>query len=408
MSTAEITISIKQPLLTSPDWRHKLISRVFASVKYGNLVVRLDNKTEVLISGSEVGPAADISFHNLSRSLFGIWLKGDIGFAESYMAGQWDSTDLAQLMYFLSINLEALSKLDERSWLNNFMASVAHKLNNNSLSGSKKNIAAHYDLGNNFYSRWLDKSMTYSSAIFDQSYELEKAQYRKYERIFEQLDAAPGDHILEIGCGWGGFAEYAAKHGCYVTGITLSREQLSYAQNRINSAGLADRVQLEIRDYRHLEKQYDHIVSIEMIEAVGKEYWEGYFQTLKKCLKPGGDICIQSITIDESMYDDYEKNPGGFIQRYIFPGGMLPTKTHLKNLGLQQQLETIDTLAFGEDYATTLAAWHECFNREENWLEEHGYDERFRRMWRYYLAFCEGGFRDGRIDVVQWHYRHLD
>ena len=408
MSTAEITISINQSPFASPGWQHKLVSRVFSRITYGHLTVYLNDGSSIEINGVENGPSADISFRALASTLFKLWWKGDLGFAESYMDRHWDSSDLAQLLYFLSYNLQQLSDLDRRSRLQQWLTASMHRLNANTLKGSKRNIASHYDLGNDFYSRWLDSSMTYSSALFDTSYDMESAQQRKYQRLFDLLDAKPGQHILEIGCGWGGFAEHAARRGCSVTGITLSQQQLEYAKNRIHNAGLDDFVSLELRDYRHLTDQYDHIVSIEMIEAVGQAYWPTYFQTLKQHLRPGGNIALQSITIDESQFDEYVTNPGGFIQRYIFPGGMLPTSTHLHELATEHGLEVMENFAFGEDYATTLAVWHECFNRQEDWLQQNGYDEYFRRMWRYYLAFCEAGFRDGKIDVVHLHLRHQD
>ena len=408
MSTAEIIINLKQPEFVAPNWQHKLVTRAFNKIVYGHLTIHLNDGTSVEVRGAQYGPAAEIHFRALPSTIFNIWWKGDVGFAESYMHGKWDTPNLAQLLYFMSCNLEPLSSLDRRSPIQQWLTRIAHRLNANTLSGSRKNIAAHYDLGNNFYSRWLDPSMTYSSALFDHSYDIENAQNRKYQRLLDIIDPKPGDHILEIGCGWGGFAEYAARHGCHVTGITLSQQQLDYARRRISTAGLDDRVTLEIRDYRNIDRQYDHIVSIEMFEAVGREYWDTYFEKLKSSLKPGGNIAIQSITIDETMFDEYVANPGGFIQRYIFPGGMLPTHTLLKQHAAGHGLETMDSMAFGEDYATTLAIWHERFNEQEDWMEQHGYDEYFRRMWRYYLAFCEAGFRDARIDVVHMHLRHID
>lgn len=406
MTTAEITIN--GSVLDKPpgSWQHRLVSRVFRNIEFGQLNVRLNDDSCVQLSAPNPGPTADITFHTLAQVLFALWWKGDIGFAESYMSGRWDTSDLSQLMYFLSLNLDALEEHDQRSLLQKWLTSLDHWLNSNTPSGSKRNIAAHYDLGNEFYSRWLDRSMTYSSALFQDTYDLEEAQHRKYQRILDRLDTRPGDHILEVGCGWGGFAEFAARRGCLVTGITLSRQQLDYARKRMNTAGLDHRVLLEIMDYRAIDKQYDHIVSIEMVEAVGQKYWNRYFDMLKQSLKPGGNIVIQSITIEEELFEGYKNNPGGFIQRYIFPGGMLPTSRHLGQHAEKAGLKLLDTHEFGEDYATTLSAWHEYFNREEAWLEENGYDDYFRRMWRYYLAFCEAGFRDHRIDVVQMHFGH--
>jgi cyclopropane-fatty-acyl-phospholipid synthase len=406
MSSGEITNTINQTFHTTRGWQHRLISRRFANITYGQLTIHFKDGTSVRINGSQNGPCADITFHSLTSTLLKIWWKGDLGFAESYLKGQWDSSNLTQLMYFLSRNINSLGALDSRSRLQQWLAGTIHYLNSNTMRGSKRNIAAHYDLGNDFYMRWLDKSMTYSSALFDTSSDIDKAQLRKYERIFELIKPEPGDHILEIGCGWGGFAEYAASRGCLVTGITLSEKQLEFARQRIYTAGLDDRVFLQICDYRELDMQYDHIVSIEMIEAVGQTYWQTYFETLMRSLKPNGNIVIQSITIDEGLFHHYADNPGGFIQRYIFPGGMLPTIEHLERLSQNAGLKTIDRHTFGQDYATTLSIWHERFHQQEEWLEQNGYDNYFRRMWRYYLSFCEAGFRDECIDVAQLHLRH--
>ena len=285
------------------------------------------------------------------------------------------------------------------------MVGARHWLNRNSRRGSRRNIAAHYDLGNAFYAQWLDPTMSYSAAVFDpamgSSETLADAQQRKYARIFELIDPAPGETVLEIGCGWGGFAEYAARRGVRVIGLTLSSEQLAYAEARMQRNGLADRVDLRLCDYRDFAGQVDHIVSIEMFEAVGQEYWAGYFETLSRCLRPGGRVALQVITIDEAYFSAYAANPGGFIQTYIFPGGMLPTQAHLRRLGEQAGLCAGAQQGFGIDYADTLAHWHRAFDAKADWLSEHGYDEGFQRMWRYYLAFCEAGFRARLIDVVQ-------
>jgi len=280
------------------------------------------------------------------------------------------------------------------------LSRLRHVRNRNTREGSRRNIAAHYDLGNDFYQRWLDESMSYSSAVFDQSFDLARAQERKYELMLAQIDPKPGQHILEIGCGWGGFAEYAARWGMKVTAVTLSQAQFDYAQQRILDAGLQDRVELKLADYRTLHGQYDHIVSIEMFEAVGREYWSDYYGVLNRCLKPGGRVALQIITIQAQLYDNYVRESGGFIQRYIFPGGMLPTENHLRDLSWDNDLEPLSIERYGEHYADTLADWRESFDSEADWMESHGYDERFRRMWRYYLSFCEAGFRDGRIDLV--------
>jgi len=372
----------------------------FSQFQQGSIRVSFDGGADYQLQGEQAGPRAQVRIHRpfaLARALL---LGGDLGFAESYLRGDWSSDDLSGLLYFLSTNLDAMASVQKRSLPVRVLARMQHALNRNSRRGSRRNIAAHYDLGNDFYERWLDSSMSYSSAVFDQSFDLASAQERKYELILSLIDPQPGDHILEIGCGWGGFAEYAARWGMKVTGVTLSQEQYAYAEQRIIQAGLQDRVELKLTDYRALHGRYDHIVSIEMFEAVGREYWQAYYEVLDRCLKPGGRVALQIITIDRKLFDTYVSESGGFIQKYIFPGGMLPTEGHLRDLALDNGLEPLSIDRYGEHYADTLSDWREAFDAQTDWLEAHGYDERFRRMWRYYLAFCEAGFRDGRIDLV--------
>ena len=394
------------------NWGEMLPSRMPLSLRplliqlsrleFGSVKIQYKNDLWVHVKGREEGPVAELNVKNPLRLMQRIFWRGDLGFAEGYMAGEWDSPDLTKLLYVFSLNLDALSESCERHPLLNQVIKLQHQRNRNTVKGSRRNIAAHYDLGNEFYQRWLDSSMTYSSAVYDQSSELEAAQQRKYDLILNQIDPKPGDHILEIGCGWGGFAEYAARWGVKVTGITLSKEQLAFAQARIERSGVAQQVELKLCDYRELDGQYDHVVSIEMFEAVGQEYWREYFDVIGRCLKPGGRASLQVITIREDQFEEYANNPGGFIQQYIFPGGMLPTKAHLRNLAFDAMLAPEEMRSFGIDYADTLENWQINFNSEVRWMEDHGYDERFRRMWRYYLAFCEAGFRGGRIDVVHF------
>jgi len=402
MSTKSLTLNWGDMLPQGMPWSSKKLFNHLGKLELGTLQLRVGDMPAVVINAKQPGPRAELCVHNPLRLLQRLFWRGDLGFAESYMAGEWDSPDLERLLYLLSMNLHVLEKGDSRHPLLRGLVTLQHRLNKNTLKGSRRNISAHYDLGNDFYRRWLDPSMTYSAAVFEQEDDLEAAQRRKYDLILKQIDARTGDHILEIGCGWGGFAEHAARSGIHVTGITLSREQLAYARERIERAGLNDRVELKLCDYRELDDQFDHIVSIEMFEAVGQEYWPDYFEVLRQCLKPGGKAALQVITIDESQFDDYASNPGGFIQQYIFPGGMLPTKRHLQQLTRQASLEPVYMFDFGMDYADTLAVWRERFEAQSDWLNDNGYDERFRRTWSYYLAFCEAGFRDRRIDVV--HY----
>ena len=377
-----------------------LLLKRLARFEQGALLVKFDDGGVYKLDGEISGPRAQIHIHRPFAMARALLMGGDLGFAESYMRKDWSSEDLSGLLYFLSVNLDALNEVQQRSLPVRLLSRLRHVRNRNTREGSRRNIAAHYDLGNDFYQRWLDESMSYSSAVFDQSFDLARAQERKYELMLAQIDPEPGQHILEIGCGWGGFAEYAARWGMKVTAVTLSQAQFDYAQQRILDAGLQDRVELKLADYRTLHGQYDHIVSIEMFEAVGREYWSDYYGVLNRCLKPGGRVALQIITIQAQLYDNYVRESGGFIQRYIFPGGMLPTENHLRDLAWDNDLEPLSIERYGEHYADTLADWRESFDSEADWMESHGYDERFRRMWRYYLSFCEAGFRDGRIDLV--------
>ena len=334
------------------------------------------------------------------RLLSRVVMRGDLGFAESYMAGEWDTNDLTALLKAIGAN-EAGSRIRQGLFSERMRERVRHALRTNSRQGSRRNIAYHYDLSNDFYARWLDPSMTYSSAIYDKpGLSLEAAQQRKYQRLLDALDAQPGDHILEIGCGWGGFAEEAARRGCRVTGVTLSREQLAYATDRIRRAGLDELVTLQFRDYRDIAEKYDHVVSIEMFEAVGERYWPLYFEKLRACLRPGGKAALQIITIDDRAYHYYRRRTD-FIQRYIFPGGMLPPVHKLEQLAQDAGLEIEEKRFYGRDYATTLKQWHRAFDACRNEVTALGFDENFRRMWKYYLSYCEAGFLLGRIDLLQ-------
>ena len=309
--------------------------------------------------------------------------------------------NLAALLLLLAQNEQALSAQSRSFVLANWLNRLRHGIRCNSIRGSRRNIAAHYDLGNDFYRLWLDPSMTYSSALFEHGErDLERAQRRKYNRLLDLLEAKPGQRVLEIGCGWGGFALQAAKRGLLVTGITLSHEQLAFARERLSAAGMAGSVDLRLQDYRHLSGTYDHIVSIEMLEAVGEENWDTYTCTLRRCLKPGGRAALQFITIDDSAFKGYRRNPD-FIQRYIFPGGMLPTLPRFRASVEKSGLRTVRADLFGEDYARTLSEWHRRFLKSEREVERMGFDERFRRMWKYYLGYCKAGFRSGHIDLAQ-------
>lgn len=343
---------------------------------------------------------ASINIHRPIPLAYKAVTRGDLGFAESFMAGDWSSDNLSELLTLLLRNRDHIGKdFNGNQWLR-IGSKLYHKLRRNNLQGSKKNIEYHYDLGNDFYQTWLDKSMTYSSALFlNEDEDLKTAQDNKYQRILNELDdPLMSKDILEIGCGWGGFAEKALQAGHRVHGITLSEEQCAYAQKRLVNFG--GRANIEIRDYRHLERQYDHIVSIEMFEAVGEQYWETYFTTLQDSLKPGGKAVLQIITIGDEWFESYRRK-ADFIQRYIFPGGMLPSMKKLNELIDNTDLSLTNTHYFGKDYAETLKQWHEHFLDARPTLEKLGYDKRFENMWRYYLSYCEAGFIEQRIDVVQ-------
>ena len=350
-------------------------------------------------------PHAQIRLTNWN--VFGASLsRGDIGFAQTWIAGDWQTDSLATLLQVLVANRDVIESALYGSWWGQALYRIKHLLNRNSRSGSKRNIHAHYDLGNPFYATWLDPSMTYSSALFgaDPARSLHDAQTAKYRRILDQLALPPGSTVLEIGCGWGGFAELAARDGLHVTGLTLSTEQHAWAHKRLADAGLADRARFVLQDYRDERSRYDGIVSIEMFEAVGERYWPAYFQTLRRCLKPGGHAVIQTITIDDPLFERYRRGTD-FIQQYIFPGGMLPSPEIFDRHARHEGLTRIDRFAFGADYARTLAIWREAFMREWPRISQQGFDLRFARIWEFYLAYCEAGFAHGSTDVMQFTLR---
>lgn len=350
---------------------------------------------------------ASLEIHRPRKLLKRLALRGTVGLAEGYMDGDWETPDLPPLLSLLALNEAAILGNPYGTPLA-LLDRVQHYLNRNSRSGSRRNIAYHYDLGNDFYALWLDRTMSYSSAVFSdpakpRDEDLETAQSRKYQRLLESCNAKPGDHILEVGCGWGGFAEHAARQGIRVTGVTLSTEQRQYAIERLNHAGLSDLVDIRLQDYRDVEGQFDHIVSIEMMEAVGEVFWDTYFAQLNRNLKPGGKLALQVITIDEAIFPLYRETPD-FIQLYVFPGGMLPTRTHLLELGERHGLTPDVQSPYGAHYAATCDSWLERVNAHAEELLQLGYDKAFLRRWRFYLAYCIAGFRIGSIDVVQASY----
>jgi len=378
---------------------------LLARLAIGRLTVILPDGRQVTFEGREPGPSATVRLKD-TGVVRRFMLGGDLGFAEAFIEDMAESPDLPALVELFCRNKAAIQHHTRAHPLAKMLRRVLHLLNRNSRTGARRNISYHYDLGNAFYERWLDPTMTYSSALYEGSQQdLEAAQRAKYHRMAQDLALKEDDRVLEIGCGWGGFAEVAARdYGAHVHGITLSTEQLAYARNRAAEAGLADRVTFELRDYRDVEGRYDAIASIEMFEAVGEKYWPAFFTTLGDRLKEGGRAALQIITIDADSFDDYRRHPD-FIQRYIFPGGMLPTREHVLDHAAKVGLAARDERAFGLDYARTLAEWRERFLATWPEVESLGFDARFKRMWLYYLAYCEGGFRSGNIDVRHFAFQ---
>jgi len=334
--------------------------------------------------------------------------SGDIGFAESWIAGGWTSPDLVALLKLFIANRDAIEKVVYGTWWGSLAHRVKHLLNRNSRQGSKKNIHAHYDIGNAFYRQWLDETMNYSSALFEGKPQqpMAQAQAAKVRRALRECAVQPGQRLLEIGCGWGALAETAAvEFGAQVTGVTLSTEQLAYAQERQQRAGVAAQVELRLQDYRDIaDEPFDAIASIEMFEAVGREYWDSYFATLRSKLKVGGRACIQSITIRDDLFDRYVRGTD-FIQQYIFPGGLLPSASVFKAEAKKAGLEVVNELAFGQDYAETLRRWRHDFLSRDGQVRQLGFDTRFMRIWEFYLAYCEAAFITGNTNVVQFTLR---
>lgn len=333
------------------------------------------------------------------RAVRRLLLDGDIGLAEAYRDGDFETPDLTALIELGASNDEALRAMMSGIPFNRYVNRWRHLLNANSRTGSRRNIVAHYDLGNAFYGHWLDQGMAYSSALYAEPDDtLEIAQARKLDAVVKMLDLRGGEHVLEIGCGWGGLAERLAREGCKVTAVTLSPSQLAYTRERLANAGLSDRVDAQLLDYRDIRGRFDRIVSIEMIEAVGHAFWPGYFAGLRSALKPGGRIVLQAITIDERVFGSYLAGTD-FIQRYIFPGGCLPSRSAIEQHATAVRLALTDELTFGASYARTLREWRQRFQMRWNEIATLGFDMRFRRLWEFYLCYCEAGFRAGNTDV---------
>jgi cyclopropane-fatty-acyl-phospholipid synthase len=368
----------------------------------GRLDFVLPDGRRFRVEGKTPGIAAELHIHN--ADLFARLVReGDLGFCDAYLDGWWSTPDLQA---FLDLVQRPANNPVQDSYPGMSLLRAYERLRfwlqSNSRTQAKRNISYHYDLGNDFYRLWLDETMTYSSAIFENAQEsLETAQRRKYASMVDQMGAVPGDHVLEIGCGWGGFAEYAAKErGLRVTGLTISKAQHDYAVERIARAGLSDMVEIKLQDYREERGTYDGIASIEMFEAVGERYWPVFFDGLRDRLKPGRHATLQIITIADDRWPAYRKGVD-FIQKYIFPGGMLPSPSALRSEAERAGLKVKGSIEFGESYSITLRRWHETFTERWGDVRKLGFDERFKRMWDFYLASCAGAFQGGNCDVTQ-------
>lgn len=387
-----------------PSRAMRLLLSMLEKIEGGSIMLRLpDGSTHLLGWGPQ---RATLFLHD--ETVFSrILSSGSIGFAEAFMEGLWETDHLPELLTLLAANRAVLEKaIHGNAWR---LAAhwLWHRLRANTRRGSKRNIEAHYDLGNDFYKLWLDSTMSYSSALWPTPEAgFEEAQLEKYRHALRSAGVLPGQHILEIGCGWGGLAEVACKEfGLRVTGVTLSRQQLAWAQARAKVVGFADKAEFLLCDYRELNGQFDHIVSIEMIEAVGEAFWPSYFSQLRALLKPEGRAVIQAITIDDVLFDHYRKDVD-FIQRYVFPGGMLPSPSAIASQSDKAGLRIAASRAFGLDYARTLREWLQRFNARLEDVASQGFDPRFQRMWQFYLAYCEAGFRARSTDVWQYVLAH--
>ncbi|WP_428688423.1 class I SAM-dependent methyltransferase [Roseibium sp.] len=382
----------------------RLAAGLAVRIRHGSLEFTFPDGRAYRIEGTQTGPHGVLDIHDW-RFFRKVVQAGDVGVGEAFMSGYWSSPDVTTFLEVFCINQETTMAALRGRPFTRFLLSARHWLNANTRRGSKRNISAHYDLGNAFYEEWLDRSMTYSSAIYEgEISDLEQAQAAKYRSLVHQTGIGPDHKVLEIGCGWGGFAEHVAKTvGAHVRALTISKEQFNYARERIFKAGLSEKVDVVFQDYRDERGTFDRIASIEMFEAVGEQYWPTYFAQLAKCLNPGGKAGLQIITIQDRMFEDYRRGTD-FIQRYIFPGGMLPPPGRLAEIGKSLGLHLTDQKIFGQDYARTLAEWRLRFRSAWPQIRPLGFDESFRRLWEFYLHYCEAGFRSGNIDVRQMIY----
>lgn len=387
--------------------------RLLQGLQVGTLDVQFPDGSQARFGQPEATAAGEPPLRAALRlhdwHVCGAALKsGDIGFAESWIDGHWSSPDLVSLLKLFIANRDAVERVIYGTWWGSLVYRLKHLLNRNSRQGSRKNIHAHYDIGNPFYRLWLDETMNYSSAWFggNLALPLPDAQRAKVRRALLEADLQPGQRLLEIGCGWGALVEMAAvDFGAHVTGVTLSQEQLQFAQERLARTGAPHAADLRLQDYRDIaDEPFDAICSIEMFEAVGREYWDSYFATLQRQLKPGGRACIQTITIRDDLFERYVRSTD-FIQQYVFPGGLLPSRAQFREQARKAGLELVQEFGFGADYAETLRRWRVAFLSQDGPLRQLGFDTRFMRIWEFYLAYCEAAFATGNTDVVQFTLR---
>jgi cyclopropane-fatty-acyl-phospholipid synthase len=409
MTTGQVDVKQIAKLPSVKSWRStalakRLVFKLFNQLRHGELVIQDGNTTHRFGGGDvSIAPSATVVIHE-QRAYSRILTGGTMGAAEAYIDGDWSTEQLTDVTRVFSANIPILEAMKHKqNWFIKAGVKLAHAARKNSVSGSRENIAAHYDLGNEFFSLFLDPSLMYSSAVYPKGGDnLAEASQHKLKLICEDLELKPTDHLVEIGTGWGGMAIYAAEnYGCKVTTTTISKEQLDYARAEVERRGLQDKVTLLFEDYRNLSGQFDKLVSIEMIEAVGHEYFDTYFGCVSSLLKPNGKAVIQAITINEQRYEDYRKSVD-FIKRYIFPGGCLPSLNIISGaLTRTTDMQIIDLRDIAIDYAKTLKHWHEAFMAELDAVKSLGFDEKFIRMWRFYLSYCEGGFRERIIGTYQ-------
>lgn len=378
----------------------RVVIALLQRLRHGRLTLHLPDGRQLRLGHGE--PAADVRVRDW-RVFRDALREGDIGFADAYVRGDWETRDLRAVFDLLVANRADIERLVYGNPIARLWNRLRHALRRNTRAGARRNIHAHYDLGNAFYEHWLDRTMTYSSALFEGEprRSLEAAQFAKLDRVLDALDCPAGADVLEIGCGWGGFIERASSRGLRVQGLTLSTEQHEFARSRLGDAIGEGRADVLLRDYRDETRRFDGIVSIEMFEAVGEAYWPSYFSTLSRCLKPGGRAVIQTITIDDALFERYRSGTD-FIQQTIFPGGMLPSVARFEAEARRAGLRVLDRFAFGPDYAETLRRWHVRFARAWPRIQPLGFDERFARTWSLYLAYCEAAFRHGNTDVIQF------